>query len=160
MTKPKIFTGVWRQLLVTSIGAFFVVPATAVSLSETRISAEIGDIEAQYELGIAYTHGNDAPQNYRVGFYWLLKAAVAEHDKAEYEVGELYKEGFGVEKNNRHAFEWFRRSAEQGNTNAMYSLGLLYEEGVGIRQNTDTARDWYKKSCDGGYGQACSKSAR
>lgn len=160
MTKPKIFTGVWRQLLVMSIAAFFVIPATAVSLSETRISAEIGDIEAQYELGIAYTHGNDAPQNYRMGFYWLLKAAVAEHDKAEYEVGELYKEGFGVEKNNRHAFEWFRRSAEQGNTNAMYSLGLLYEEGVGIRQNTDTARDWYKKSCDGGYGQACSKSAR
>ena len=157
MTKPKIFTGVWRQLLVTSIGAFFVIPAMAASISETRVSAEIGDVESQYELGVAYADGNGAPQNYRVAFYWLLKAAIAEHGDAEYEVGELYKEGLGVEQSNRPAVDWFARSAERGNADAQHSLGLMYEDGLGVRTNPERARELYKQACDGGSEAGCNK---
>lgn len=157
MIKRKIIAGAWRQLLAATISAMLVMPAIGASISEIRVSAEVGDIDAQYELGIAYADGNGAPQNYRVAFYWLLKAAIAEHGDAEYEVGELYKDGLGVEKNNRLAVDWFTRSAERGNADAQHSLGLMYEDGLGVRTNPERARELYKKACDGGNDAACNK---
>lgn len=157
MIKPKIMAGMWRQLVAISIGTMLIMPASATSLSETRISAEIGDVESQYELGVAYADGNGTTQNYRVAFYWLLKAAIAEHGDAEYEVGELYKDGLGVEQSNRLAVDWFTRSAERGNADAQHSLGLMYEDGLGVRTNPERARELYKKACDGGSEAGCNK---
>lgn len=157
MNERKIVAGMWRQLLTVIISTMIAMPAMAASISETRVSAEIGDVESQYELGVAYADGNGAPQNYRVAFYWLLKAAIAEHGDAEYEVGELYKEGLGVEQSNRLAVDWFTRSAERGNADAQHSLGLMYEDGLGVRTNPNRARELYKKACDGGSEAGCNK---
>lgn len=157
MNERKIVAGVCWQLLTVIISTILAMPAMAASISETRVSAEIGDVESQYELGVAYADGNGAPQNYRVAFYWLLKAAIAEHSDAEYKVGELYKEGFGVNQSNRLAVDWFTRSADQGNSDAQYSLGLMYEDGLSVRTSPERARELYKKACDGGSEAGCNK---
>lgn len=161
MFNNKIMAGGYRWLLATGLSSMFIMPAAAVdSLSKMKIDANAGDVDAQYNLGMAYIEGEDILQNYRVAYYWLLKAAAAEHHEAEYEVGELYKEGDGVEQSYRLASEWFIRSAEQGNADAQHGLGVLYEYGDGVRQSMQKAKIWYKKSCSGGSDVGCSSYKR
>lgn len=161
MLDNKMMAGGYRWLLTIILSALLVLPAGAADRSSNMIAgAEAGDVEAQYDLGMAYAEGDDITQNYRAAYYWLLKAAAAEHHAAEYEIGELYKDGYGVEQSNRLAFEWFSRSAEQGNADAQHSLGALYEYGEGVRQSMTQAKEWYKKSCSSGSSSGCSRYKR
>lgn len=160
MNKWKTSGGIAIVTIIATLAMPAMASGISSSLSEIRVSAEVGDIEAQYELGIAYADGNGAPQNYRVAFYWLLKAALAENADAEYEVGMLYKEGLGVAQSNKLAFDWINRSAQQGNAEAQYELGTLYQSGTGIRTSPEKAFKWYKEACENGSESGCNKTRK
>jgi TPR repeat protein len=58
-----------------------------------RASAEQGDAEVQYVLGLKYKAGEDVPQDYAIAVSWFRKASERGYAAAEYELGEMYYGG-------------------------------------------------------------------
>jgi len=77
---------------------------------ETRILAEQGNIQAQYELGILYENGQGVKQDYKQAFKWYSKMAEQGGDTwyidAFLKLSMLYATGRGVEKDYVQAWKW------------------------------------------------------
>lgn len=95
-------------------------------------TAEKGDANAQYEVGMRHIEGEGVPQDYKKAFELLSKAAEQKHAKAENALGMMYSEGLGIPRDYKKAIEWYTRAAQQGNTAAQYNLGGMYHKEQGI----------------------------
>jgi TPR repeat protein len=121
----------------------------------TRILAEKGDKEAQYQLGFMYYHGINVPQDYREAFKWYSKAADQGMAEAQYQLGFMYNNRQGVLQNYKEAVKWYtkaaeqyQKAAEQGDAAAQYKLGLMYDNGHGVAQDYKEATHWYTKAAE------------
>ena len=86
--------------------------------------AENGNVEAQYNLGIAYATGEDGIfRNGAQAVHWLRLAAEKEWASAEKALGEKYRDGDGVPKDTAEGSRWLRRATEQGYADAKLVLG-------------------------------------
>jgi TPR repeat protein len=123
-------------------------------LANLRQSAEQGNAEAQYSLGLMYSSGDGIPKDKVEAAKWYLKAAEQGDASAQMNLGYLYSSGDGIPKDETEGEKWYRKSAEQGNANAQYSLGLMYWSE--LRQFLDIPKDdteavkWFGKSADQG----------
>lgn len=72
-------------------------------LNYITIAAEMGDSEAQYELGIQYYFEND----YEKVFLYLEKAVAQNHPLAFRYLAECYENGYGVKKNVLKAIDLY-----------------------------------------------------
>ena len=106
-------------------------PATQ-ELADLRASAEAGEAQAQFNLGVRYTFGEGVPQDYGEAVAWYRRAAEQGHAVAQYGLGVLYGTGEGVPQDYVEAVAWYRRAAEQGEALAQYNLGVLYGTGEGV----------------------------
>ncbi len=113
-------------------------------------SAEQGNANAQYRLGLLYCDGRGVEQNYEEAVKWFTEAAKQNHPEALDRLGMLAENGYGMERDEQQAAEWYRQSAEQGNTDAQYRLGLLYCDGRGVEQNYEDAVKWFEKAAEQG----------
>ena len=52
--------------------------------------AEQGDVDAQYELALAYLQGKGVNQSDAQAFEWLQKAAEQGHAEAQYDFAQMY----------------------------------------------------------------------
>jgi len=142
-------------------------------------AAELGDANAQYNLGLRHYIERD----YDAASEWYLKAAAQNHTGAMNYLGWLYYEGLGVEKNkataaqwflgvalkgnadaqNRYevyllhdlheyveAMKWFERAAEQGHSLAMSNIALNYCLGQGVEPDVVKAQEWLTKAAEHG----------
>lgn len=109
-----------------------------IAIEETLMLAEQGDMEAQFNLGVAHYNGIEKEggkgytaieSNYNKALEWLTKAAEQGHAGAQNNLGLMYKEALNVLQNDYEAFEWFTKAAEQGHADAQNNLGLLYRDG-------------------------------
>ena len=74
-------------------------------------AAQLGNAQAQFELGKMYENGCGAVKKYNVtaaDFY--KKAAEQGHAEAQYALGSMYMNGLGVRKDERIAAEWFQKA--------------------------------------------------
>jgi hypothetical protein len=85
--------------------------------------AELGDAEAQYELGMRYSHGRGVAINDDKSFQWLQKAARNGQTDAQYELGLIYAYEFEEES---RAEKLFLMAARKGHTDAQFQLGCYY----------------------------------
>jgi TPR repeat protein len=106
--------------------------AFAGSLDETRKKAEVGDAEAQFDLGSVYANGDVVPKDYIEAAKWFRKAAEQGFANAQLFLGNMYENGDGVPKDYAQAVKWYRKAAEQGLANAQLFLGNMYGNGVRI----------------------------
>lgn len=89
----------------------------------------------QFELGYAYENGHfhgwvpGFTRDDRKAFYWLSRAAQANHPRAQYRLGILNAHGWGVPRDRIQAIEWFTRSARNGYAPACYHLGWMVHKG-------------------------------
>jgi TPR repeat protein len=58
-------------------------------------TAEQGDAQAQYNLGIMYDNGQDVPQDYTAAASWYRKAAEQGHAQAQFNLGRTCREQSG-----------------------------------------------------------------
>jgi TPR repeat protein len=89
-------------------------------------AAELGHMQAQYNLGVAYYEGDRIGQDYIKAKEWLEKAALQGHARAQYGIGFMYYSGEGIDKDYKQAKYWFKKAIKQGDVQAEYSLGLIY----------------------------------
>lgn len=108
-------------------------------------SAEEGDAEAQYQLGLYYAFDDDAKS---VEYY--IKAAEQGHAAAQCNLATCYSGGRGVAQNYQKALQLYSMSAEQGYANAQFYLGYFY---ILMKDNTKGI-EWLKKAAAQGQEQA------
>ena len=113
-------------------------------------SANHGDIEAQYILGMVHEDGKDITQNFTKSLYWYERAAEGGHPDAQYHLGRIYFIGNEVTEDCHKAIYWYKKAAEQGNHDAQFCLGEMYEYGEEVTQDLPQAIRWYKEAAKKG----------
>lgn len=77
-------------------------------------SANMGNAEAQINLGYMYSHGYGVRQDYKQAFNWYAKAAAQNNAKAQYNIAGLYYNGWGVRQSYSLAKEWYGKACDNG----------------------------------------------
>jgi TPR repeat protein len=90
--------------------------------------AELGDAEAQFNLGVMYDEGAGIDQSYVTAANWYRKAANQGFLDAQTNLGMMYYEGLGIPRDLAAAAEWFRRATSQGDHEAAGYLKLIEKE--------------------------------
>ncbi|HNJ36278.1 MAG TPA: tetratricopeptide repeat protein, partial [Leptospiraceae bacterium] len=79
-----------------------------------RKAAELGNVFAQYNLGVIYEGGRGIEKDEVEAARWYRKAADEGLADAQRALGNLYYSGRGLEKDEVEAVKWYRKAAEQG----------------------------------------------
>lgn len=91
-------------------------------------AAQAGDVAAQYNLGVMYFEGKDAPQDYLEAAKWYGAAADQGDGQAQFNLGLMFYQGLGLPKNLVHAYELFDLAATQGDKRAKQGMAAIQRE--------------------------------
>jgi uncharacterized protein len=123
----------------------------AMAISEWKPLAEMGNVWAQFNIGLMYNKGTGVPQDYSEAAKWFRMAAERGEPKAQFNLGNKYVNGQGVSQDYVEALKWYRLAADQGDANAQANLGVMRENGWGVPQDFIVAHMWYNLSAGNGY---------
>ena len=92
------------------------------ALKWVRMSAEMGDADAQADLGTMLAIGAGTNRDQEGARHWFLRAAKKNNPIAQSNLGVIYQYGKGTPVNLEEAAKWFRLAAEAGNIIAKEQL--------------------------------------
>ena len=124
---------------------------TELPFAALRARAEVGDAQAQTELGEWYEDGRGVVQDYAVAVSWFRKAAEQGYAPGQFALSFMYVRGLGVAQDDVEAVRWERRAADQGHAQAQYNLGVSYRDGLGVAQDNVEAVRWFRRAADQGH---------
>lgn len=109
--------------------------------------AELGDPEAQGNLGAMYSMGDVVKRDDEEAMKWYLRAAEQGYAFVQVNLGAQYhsEEKFGK------AYEWFEKAAEAGDARGEFMLGLMYYQGDSLAKNTSRARQYFELAAEKDY---------
>jgi uncharacterized protein len=90
--------------------------------------AELGDAEAQYNIGVMYDQGAFVDRNLTEAASWYRKAAEQGFMDAQINLGLLYYRGEGVPGDPTEAARWFKLAADKGDMEAVDLLKRISSE--------------------------------
>jgi TPR repeat protein len=108
----------------------------------SKVKAEAGDAEAQFNLGNKYYHQVEV-EDFKEAVKWYQKAADQGHAGAQTSLGQMYRLGQGVKQDFEKAIKLHQKAADQGYARAQTRLGVMYGDGTGVEQNDVTAFAWW-----------------
>ena len=121
--------------------------AQADHLSDLKMKAEEGDIDAAYNLGYEYASGYDnfdrkeIHKDNLLAIKWLTAAARKGHLNAQKYLSVAYSKGL-FPQNFAVSHFWRDKCARQGDSLCQSSVGLDYSSGRGVRENHPLAYMW------------------
>jgi len=98
--------------------------------------AELGDVEAQFNLGVMYDEGAGVDKDLATAAGWYRKAAEKGFVDAQSNLGMMYYHGQGVPCDYRKASTWFRKAASQGDEEASYYLKQISRKTTAEERDT------------------------
>lgn len=113
-----------------------------------RASAEQGNAEAQYRLGVAFWNGEGVPLDRRDAVRWFRSAAKSGAVRAYYWLG--LASITSDPQDHTEAFKWFQRSANSGDERAFFQLAMAYTLGRGVSRDLAKAFNWFQKAANAG----------
>ena len=107
-------------------------------------SAENGNSDAQYKLGLLYLTGNGALQDFAEAAKWLKLAAEQGYALAQYELGLIYRMGHGVAVDPIQSYVWLNLAAAAGIQQAVAAReeAMRSLNGKQLAQAQKASRDW------------------
>lgn len=120
---------------------------SARDIIDMKSRAELGMLDAQYNLGVMYT----ISERYKAAAHWFRKAAMRGHRESAYNLGVLMLNGQLEPRDDGRAAIWIERAAERGLPEAQYLLGRLYFDGRGVHRDPVAEAAWYRRAAEGGY---------
>lgn len=117
-------------------------------------AAQIGHIDAMYEMGKLYDKGPDFPIDPEKAAKYYRDAAERGHVAAMTALGELYENGVGVDCSYEEALKWYQKGADVNNGDALVHLGYMYECGYAVETSFEKAKMLYEKGLRYGAGSA------
>ena len=124
----------------------FLKDLTESDFAAIKIQAEQGDLEAQFQVALAYAYGSPVPRNDLSASQWMQKSAGGGFASAMANLGLMYQEGRGVPEDPKLALEWMEKAAELHNADGEFYLAHTYERGVGVARDPAKAVEWYKRA--------------
>ena len=110
-------------------------------------SAQLGNEDAQYELGILFSGGKN--KDYKLAVRYFRDSAENKHFLAQYRLGVMYREGKGVIQDYVYAHMWFNLAiAEEGNVDSTRKSTSDLEKKMTPEQIAEAqklAREWMEK---------------
>lgn len=113
-------------------------------------AADLGDAQAQCDLGICYRSGEGVEKDPIKAIEWYMKAAEQGHGGALNNLGIMYQHGIGVEADIDKAAMYYLKAAEAGNADGQFCIGLFYANGAGVEQDYVEAAKWFKAAAEQG----------
>lgn len=98
-------------------------------------SAELGLVEAQFNLGVLFESGLGTEQNFKKAATWYCRAAAVGDERAINNLGSLYWHGNGVSKDRLKAETLFALAVKENSSLAQANLGLIHIE----KDNSDSS---------------------
>jgi hypothetical protein len=107
-------------------------------------SAESGNSDAQYKLGLLYLTGNGALQDFDEAAKWLKLAAEQGYALAQYELGLIYRTGHGVAIDQVQSYVWLNLAAAAGIQQAVAAREEVMRSlnGKQLAQAQKASREW------------------
>ena len=124
-------------------------PEEVKTFSETRLKAELGNAEAQCNLGLCFAFGKGVLKDQVEAVKWYRKAAEQGNANAQVNLGACYAFGTGVLKDNVEAAKWIRKAAEQGDASGQFYLGAAYFS-RGVHNDEAEGVKWFRKAAEQG----------
>ena len=125
------------------------------SMEELTRAAELGDADAQFDLGFVYSAGlGDFEADRAEALTWYRRSAEQGFARAQSALGSAYAYGHSLEQDFTQAATWCQLSAEQGDAEGHLCMALLYAGGCGVEQDYTESARWYRLAADQGEGQA------
>lgn len=133
----------------------------------TEITANNGDAEAQFKMGMYYFEGGGGVStDYYKAADWFQKSAAQGYNPAQLALGEAYGKGRGVRQDHEESLLWIQKSAAQGYAPAQLALGSIYNLDYFYKdypysfENKELAKEWFGKACDSGNQEGCNSYRR
>ncbi|KAK3817115.1 MAG: hypothetical protein JOS17DRAFT_820495 [Linnemannia elongata] len=128
--------------------------AKNMTLMQTMVHANQGNIHAQVALGDRFRDGREVHQDRQAAMDWYCKAAGQGHPRGQYGIGLLYDQGYGsVPQDHAMAFESFLKAALQGYSDAQAKVSQAYTNGAGISKDNIKAMEWSIKAAENGHAE-------
>lgn len=119
-----------------------------------RRSAELGHIDALFELGKIYA-GDGYLRDIEKAIETYERAARRGHSEAAFILGRSYRHGENsVTPDPVRAHDYLRQAAMAGNIEAQNQIANLYVRGEGVDPNPETAFYWFRRAAEQGSGTA------
>ena len=105
-------------------------------------SAELGNAEAQYNLGYCYQAGVEVEKNQKIAIEWYQKSAAQGFNDALYQLMMVYGNGEGVEQDSKKAFSYALKCAENNDGTCMWNVVNCYYTGMGVDKSIEKMLEW------------------
>ena len=107
-------------------------------------AADLGDVEAYYQLGLMYWKGEGVEEDEEKMVYHWEKAAIRGHPSARYNLGYYEEDNGNIERSVKH----FIISSKLGHDNSMKSLWRLYFAGNITKEDLDATLRTHQAAID------------
>ena len=104
-----------------------------------RKAAELGNAEAQNNMGYLYDNGMGVPELEGEAIGWYSKAAEQGHIPAMINLALCYYSGKEEYRDYEKAYRWFKSAYDLGDTDAAFFLGQCYAYGQGTEKDPEKA---------------------
>lgn len=99
-----------------------------LALDNCLAAAESGDMQAQFEMGEFYYHGEHTDQDLPKALIWYEQASVKGHPDAQYRLGLMNQYGEGMPRNLTQAYVILKMASINGQDAAMDASDLLADK--------------------------------
>lgn len=121
------------------------------ALSFFQKGAELGNIDAQCELGTVYLYGRgEIKKDPKLAFLWLVRAGEGGSGVAMNTLGDIFENGKLGEADLDLACLWYKKAADAGNAMGQNNFGRFLNHGYGVEQDASRAVGYYQKAADQG----------
>jgi len=107
-----------------------------------RKAAELGNGEAQYNLGYSLQNGVGTEKNLTEAIYWYKKSSDNNFNDGHYAMMMAYGNGDGVEQNSELAFSYAIKCANNNDPTCMWNVVNCYITGNGVEKNEGEFKVW------------------
>ena len=123
---------------------------SARALPLLRQAADLGNVNAQQEIGVLLYNGEGIPCNYSEAAFWFRKAAEQGNKWGQYNLGQCYNYGRGLSRDKAKALSWYRKAAAQGYVDAQVKAGAILYNGEDVTRDYREAVIWFRKAAEQG----------
>ncbi len=108
-------------------------------------SAELGNTEAQYNLGYFLQNGVGGIKDEKEAVEWYKKSSENGFNDGHYAMMMAYGNGQGIEQNSEKAFEYALKCANNNDATCMWNIVNCYLTGNGVKADISKFREWMIK---------------
>jgi uncharacterized protein len=123
--------------------------------------ARRGNTEAQYLMGVLYSHAKGKLRDFQKSAHWYEQAAAKGNAEAQFNLGFLLYQGAGeagadnsIAVNHAEAAKYLSQAAQQNVPMAQHLLSLLYLRGSGVAMDMNQAFALACRAADAGVFEA------